>query len=196
MNRLGIKFDENLKWTKQIQHTISESNKVLHGIRIISKFFNYDERKDLLTSLYFSKLYYGAEVWHLPNLTLPLKKQLKKASANALRMCTDKVNIFSTHTQIHKVTGRAMPDEFTMYRHAILMYKLFNYQEPINEHLHANFQLVDNPRLTKIVFRRSQNLECGKNILLNCFVELNNLIEKEWMNLSLDSFKIKCKALL
>jgi hypothetical protein len=111
MNILGIKFDENLKWTSQIDKAISESNKILHGIRIIKKFFGYDERKDLLTSLYFSKLYYGAEVWHLPNLSHPLKKSLKKASANALRMCTNAVNIFSTHTEIHKATKRSNPDE-------------------------------------------------------------------------------------
>ncbi len=75
MNILGIKFDENLKWADHIQHAIRESNKVLHGIRVIKKYFSHDERKDLLTSLYFLKLYYGAEIWHLPNLLLPLKNQ-------------------------------------------------------------------------------------------------------------------------
>jgi hypothetical protein len=75
------------------------------------------------------------------------------------------------------------------------MYKLFNNYEPMNEHLHAKFQLVDNPRSTKVVFRKSQNLECGKNIPLNRFVELNNLIEKDWLRLSIDYFKIKCKSL-
>jgi hypothetical protein len=140
-------------------------------------------------------LYYGAKVWHLPNLSLPLKKSLKKASANALRMCTNAVNIFSTHTEIHKATNRSTPDELTMYRHAILMYKLFNNLEPMNEHLHANFQLVDNPRSNKIVFHRLQSLDCGKNILLNRFVELNDMIEKDWLKLLIDSFKIKCKAL-
>ena len=123
------------------------------------------------------------------------KKSIKKASANALRMCTNDVDIFSTHTEIHRATNRSTPDGLTMYKHAILMYKLFNNHEPLNEHLHANFQLVDNPRSTKVVFRKSQNLECGKNILLNRFVELNNLIEKDWMEMSIDSFKINCKSL-
>ena len=37
--------------------------------------------------------------------------------------------------------------------------------------------------------------EAGKNILLNRFAELNNKIDKSWLNLSLETYKVKCKSL-
>ena len=46
-----------------------------------------------------------------------------------------------------------------------------------------------------IKFNKIQRHNVGKNILLNRFHDLNNLIFKQWMNLSLETYKIKCKAL-
>ena len=70
------------------------------------------------------------------------------------------------------------------------MHKLFNTQEPQNEFLSLNFQLNDNQRSTKIVISKHQNYDVGKNILLNRMAELNGKIDKSWLNLSIDSFKI------
>ena len=75
------------------------------------------------------------------------------------------------------------------------MYKLFNNIICENEFLHLNFQLNDNERGQNLVFMKSQQFEVGKNILLNRFSELNNKIDKGWLNLSLATFKAKCKSL-
>ena len=75
------------------------------------------------------------------------------------------------------------------------MYKLFNIIICENEFLHLNFQLYDNERGQKLVFMKNQRYEAGKNILLNRFTELNNLIDKSWLDLSLETFKVKCKAI-
>ena len=47
--------------------------------------------------------------------------------------------------------------------------------------------------IAEIVFIKRQKYDVGKNILLNRFWELNNLIVKHWLLLSLDSFKINVK---
>ena len=73
------------------------------------------------------------------------------------------------------------------------MYKLFNSIICENEFVHLNFQLYDNERGQNLVFLKEQTYDVGKNILLNRFTELNNLIDKDWLNLSLGTFKIKCK---
>ena len=52
-----------------------------------------------------------------------------------------------------------------------------------------------NERGQNIVFTKNQRYEAGKNILLNRFAELNNLIDKSWLNLSLGTFKTKCKSI-
>ena len=104
-------FDSNLNWNKQYQHAISEANQNLHAVKIIAKYFTKTEIKTLLTSLLYSKLYYGSEVWHLPGRSQSQNKKLKLASANAIRSCDNSLSIYNTHTQIHKSADRALPDQ-------------------------------------------------------------------------------------
>ena len=152
-------------------------------------------KKTLLTSLFYSKLYYGSEVWHLPGRSMTQNKKLKFASANALRFCNRSMTVFNTHTEIHANAKRALPDQMMNYKQAILMYKLFNTCQPEQEFLQLNFQLNQNPRIQTLNFFTRQKYDVGKNILLNRFSHLNNKINISWLELSLDSFKVKCKAL-
>jgi hypothetical protein len=192
---LGLVFEENLNWKKQIENAISGANQVLFAIKIIKGYFTLQERKNLITSLFFSKLYYGSEVWHLPDLPESLKKSLKKCSANALKICLNGINQFTTHTEIHNLAERSLPHTFCLYKHALLMYKLFNSCVPDLEYFHLNFQLLDNQRSNKLCYRKSINHEAGNNILLNRFAHLNNKIEKDWLNMNFLAYKIRCKAL-
>ena len=129
----------------------------------------------------------------MPDLADSIKKSIKKSSAVALKICIKNYDQFTRHTEIHTMAGRSLPQNLCLYRHAILLYKLVNTCVPENEHLHMNFQLLNNTRSSTISFRRSQNYGVGKNILLNRFVHLNNMIEKGWLSLSLETYKIKCK---
>ena len=88
-----------------------------------------------------------------------------------------------------------MPDQMIMYKHAITMYKLFKTCQPEQEFINLNFQLNLNTRVTHANFFNRQNYEIGNNILLNRLSHLNNKIEKSWLDLSLDSFRVKCKQL-
>ena len=80
MNVLGVVFDSKMNWEDHVKKAISESISNLYAIRLIRKYFSTDEIKNLLTALYYSKLYYGAEIWHIPGLQLKLKKNIKLAS--------------------------------------------------------------------------------------------------------------------
>ena len=70
---LGVSFDSKLQWTEQVANAIKRSNQNIHAIRIIQKFFNLEELKTLVTSNFYSVLYYNSEIWHLPQLNPYLK---------------------------------------------------------------------------------------------------------------------------
>ena len=143
----------------------------------------------------YSKLYYGSEIWHIPGRTLAQNKKLKLASANAIRACNTDLTIFHTHTEIHSTANRALPDQMLNYKQAISMYKLFNHCQPETEFLQMNFQYNQNPRIQHANFFARQKYDTGKNHLLNRLAHLNNKIEKNWLDQSLDTFKIKCKRI-
>ena len=66
---------------------------------------------------------------------------------------------------------------------------------PETEFINMNFQYNQNQRTNHANFFARQNYESGKNILLNRLAHINNKIEKSWLDQSLNTFKIKCKAL-
>ena len=195
INVLGIRFDSKLKWNEHVDMAIKGANVSLFGIRMIKKYFTPEETRNMITAIFYSKLYYGAEIWHFPGLARDLHKKLKYASANALKLCTPGLTVLNTHTEIHRMADRALPEKMCLYRHAMIMYKLFNNMLCENEFIEMNFQLCDNARSRKITFIKNQRFNVGKNILLNRLYDLNNMIEKDWLNLSLETYKIKCKAL-
>ena len=60
-------FDSKLNWAKHIAIQINKANRALHAIKLIRKYFTKDEILALLTSNFYSILYYNSEVWHIPN---------------------------------------------------------------------------------------------------------------------------------
>ena len=66
MNVLGITFDSKLNWAKNVANQISKANRALHAIKLIRKYFSKHEILQLLTSNYYSILFYNSEVWHIP----------------------------------------------------------------------------------------------------------------------------------
>ena len=195
INILGITFDCHLKWNQQYTKAIKEANSNLYAIKRIAKFFTKEERSMLITSLFFSKLYYGSEVWHLPERTTAQNKMIKFASANALRIISNEITIYHTHTEIHQMTKRALPDQMVKYKHALMMYKLFRQCMPENEFIHLNFQANLNQRQQYHTFIKTQNYNVGNNILLNRMHSLNNTIPKSMTDDSYLTFKLKCKEM-
>ena len=196
INVLGIIFDSRMKWNEHVEKAVKESNSSLYAIKLIRKYFSPDETRNLLTAVFYSKLYYGSEIWHLPGLELKLKKRLKLASANACKLCLPRENAhLLSHTEIHNLAKRALPENMCLYKHALMIHKMLRNDLCDDEMRNLNFQLADNERATKLNFIRIQKYDVGKNILLNRLHVLNGKIDKNWINLSIDSYKVKCKEL-
>ena len=77
----------------------------------------------------------------------------------------------------------------------MLIFSYHNSCQPEQEFINLNFQLNQNQRVQHANFFDTHNYEAGKNTLLNILSQLNNKIEKQWLGLSLETFKVKCKRL-
>ena len=63
----------------------------------------------LITSNFYSILYYNSEIWHLPTLKATLKRSIKGASSNALKICTKNYNYIMSYDQLHSINNPAQP---------------------------------------------------------------------------------------
>ena len=102
-----------------------------------------------------------------------------------------RISLLATHTEIHRQAERALPDAICLYRNEILAFKLLRQDLCDDEYMLPNFQISNNERETKWDFWKDKTL----NILSNRLHIPNNKIEKNLFNLSLETYKLKCKDL-
>ena len=112
--------------SKQVGNTILKSNRALNAIRLVKSYFTNKELLQILTSNFYSVLYYNSEIWHLPSLSVNLKQKLFSASAIALKTCTKINDLGISYHQYHVINNRATPDKLLEYKHALSLYKLYN----------------------------------------------------------------------
>ena len=88
INVLDMTFYSRLIWSKYVSNQINKANKGLHAIKLIKNILPHlkVEILTLITSVYYSILYYTNELWHLPTLNPQIKQHLLLASANALKL--------------------------------------------------------------------------------------------------------------
>ena len=195
INVLGVEFDSKLQWSKHISKTIKKAYKSLHAIKIIKKFFNKNELNMLITSNFYSILYYNSEIWHLPTLNTKLKSNIRTASANALKICTPNYNYLMSYDFIHKENNRAQPNQMLQYKLALMLYKIVRDEIPSREWLALNHEQLFTSRQKNCIITSTSNYKVGFNIPTRRLTLINNKINLEWLNLSFDGFKVKCKKL-
>ena len=197
INVLGVVFDAKLQWGPQVKRALTRATKALNAISLIRMHFSQQELLLLVTSNYYSVLYYNSEVWHLPTLNQSLKKALITSSARALKMCAKSSDMWMlSYKSLHEMTGRSRPQEIMNYKLALQLYKTINNQTPSRDWVNLNFKTILTSRTTTFSINKSNQRRVGMNILSNRFWYLNGKIKLDWMNLSFDTFKIKCKKLL
>jgi hypothetical protein len=195
MNVLGLTFDSRLNWDPQVSRAIKGANNSLQAIKMIKKYFKTSEIIQLLTSNFYSKLYYGSEIWHLPTLNSNCKKLLLSASANALKLCNAIYDPNISYVDLHKLHKRALPSKFCTYRHCLLLFKVVNNKISNKDWLDLNFQMINTSRQTLFEIQNCAVYKVGNNILSNRLSSLNRKIQLDFLNLPFETYKIKCKNL-
>ena len=175
------------------QNPITKSLNALNAIRLI---FSQRELFQLITSNFYSLLYYNSEIWHLPSLKITLKQKLLSTSARALKVCWKNPSMYISFESLHKMSKRATPENFMKYKLALSLHKLYNVPYNSIEFSSLNENQIFTSRQTKFIIRKNNNLKVGLNCLSNRLYVLNNIIPLAWLNDSLSLYKCKCKKLL
>jgi hypothetical protein len=186
---LGIVFDNRLQWDKQVEKVTRETRRSLQGLNIIKRHFTEQELLTLVTSLCFSKLYYGSQVWLLPTLKESLYKKLFSQSGQCLSICNRELS----HINLHKKYLRATPKLFSLYQTAV------NYYETMTENDHAletpdiRLNTLSDRRNVMLTFVRTNKYKVGLNLLSNRLRAISKCIPKSFISQTKNQFKTFCK---
>ena len=193
INVLGVLFDSRMQWTKHVRSEIIKSGRALNAIKLIRKYFTTKELVQLITSNFYSVLFYNSEIWHLNSLKQRDKAFLMTSSSYALKIATHFKFPFLSYKNLHRITNRATPQMYCNYKLSLSLYKTFNNQFPNSEWIHLNVNQMNMSRQTKFHVTRTNSRMIGMNALCNRFYYLNDKIPLEWLNKSFFAYKIECK---
>ena len=157
-------------------------------------YFTKQEMHQLVTSNYYSILFYNSEIWHKPSLHHYCKTQLVAASATGIKLCPGgDVNAIS-YKDLQVLNKRATPHQLMLWhKYALLLYKLVNNIEPANAWLVLNFMQTFVCRQVCFQTIRSNYFKVGMYLLCNKLAIINKRISNNWLNLSIESYKFECQ---
>ena len=103
------------------------------------------------------------------------------------------LNLNLTWHDIHKAYKRARPNQFIVYKHSILLHKMYNSYCPQMDWIELNFNQTSTSRQTHFNTIKSNRFNVGNNLLASRLSILNLKIPLIDLNMSLASFKVKYK---
>ena len=193
---LGLFFDTKLSWYTQAMTAIEKANKIKQGLRLVGKYFTKEEMVKISTSLFYSRLYYGAKVWLHAGLSAAIKKKLWQASSRMLRITQKDWNCEKSFEELHKITRRATPKMWSNYVHCCALFDVVENGKPsilLSKLMENN--LVEQ-RFDGLIFTRSNRLKIGMNCLSNRLMYVSCQLNFNWLMYSKTAFKVKCKTMM
>jgi hypothetical protein len=181
MKVLGIIFDDKLSWREQVSNVVKKTNRMLHGLRRIKKFLKSDQLKTVITSYYFSILYYGIEIWYHRHLSFELKQKIRSAHYRALRAAHGDL----PRDQLDVIGGRATPDEWADYSLAKMTANIVTtgYPERICELMSEN-AFFERRQPNRILFWDASARKIGRQSFRNRIQCITKQMKCEWLVLS------------
>jgi hypothetical protein len=95
----------------------------------------------------------------------------------------------------HVITKKAAPEMYLYYTLSVILFKLMNENIPLDEWTHLNFSQIITSHQTIFKCKKDNLLRVGLTTLTKRFHIIYNKIPFDWFNLSVTSYKIKCKQL-
>ena len=95
---------------------LNRNKLILVALKLIRKYFNPEEMKQLITSNIYTVLYYNCEIWLILSLNQALHRHLKAASSAVLGLC-GKRDWTTSQEVMHRTHKRATPEGMMNYNY-------------------------------------------------------------------------------
>ena len=117
-------------------------------------------------------------------------------SAKIVRACMKYCDHFMSFKAIHKLNNRATPEKIIIFRHALMLHKIFNSNDQTTQWVNLNINQVLTSGQTNLKLIKLTLGKLGSMLEQTVFSILNDKIPLSLLNLEMDSFKTKKKSML
>jgi len=177
---LGVLFNQNLNWSENVYHRINSCQKVLHGLKLLRKYFTQDGFKNVMTSFLFSKLFYAFEVWSYDLLKYDCKIKLNSFYYKCCRIIINDFDCIISRHDINCIVKRATPSELSEFCKARTVIKAYTERNsPLKSILDKS--KYNQPRKPeRFLFFDQSTCKISKNSINNRVSETFKSIQFNW----------------
>jgi len=193
MRILGVQFDENMSWSKQLEKVVASCQRMKPALHVLNKKLSRNNFKKVISSHYFSVLYYASEVWFN---CLSKKDQKKVASMHywAVRMLVFDFKFKISRDQLDYLSKRASPFQLNNFKLAKLLISICNNTAPfVLFHELLSHSITERRTEHRPKFLDMSRKRIGRQSLSNRVTHVANKINFDWSGLPLSSNVIREK---
>ncbi len=115
MKVLGVVFDYRLTWEKHVRQVVAKSSAKLSVLQKLRRFYTRKQFIQILTSQFFSTLYYCSQAWLTSTTHVKLWKIVNSIHYRALRVALHEYRPKTNREKIDLLCGRASPKQWSKY---------------------------------------------------------------------------------
>ncbi len=168
-----------------MDYTINRSNHIIKRVKFLSRFLTKDELLRVLTSQYFSILFYGAPVW-MGSVSAKSWKRINSAHYRAIRAALRDFKGRRKRIDLDKESMRATPSEWGKYIVCSTTIKLYNSSDTNIGQLLRSSAYVNDRMPYRARFIDGSRLKIGRQSLPFRIGPLFSNISFDWSNLHSD----------
>jgi hypothetical protein len=193
---LGITFDRKLNWNHHLEISVKKAMKSKQGIGLIANCLNSTELKILATSLFYSRLYYGAGVWLSQTTSKSGLKKLERASTSMLRIVHKNNYSKLPPKNLHSLFQCATPEQSAEIHTAKTLHRVLHDTFPDSVLTTLTYNFTENRRHKGLLFTSSNKSKIGENCLGNRVSEVSKKLSNDWNLMNASQFKSYAKKIL
>jgi hypothetical protein len=162
-------------------------------LRILRRKLNNKELSQVVTSHYFSRLYYGSEIWYHP-LKKCVKDRLKQLHYYPLRLLTFDFQKALSYKKLSELCKRASPFDYNNYKVAKTLIAIVNSTSPFFLfHVLLSQAVMENRRPHEPWFLDMSRSRIGRQSLVNRSNLISKRINFKWLDVELSRDTIRTK---
>jgi len=179
---LGIWFDREMSWERHLQTVMGSCRRIRPALRVLKKKLNLSEFLQVITSHYYSRLYYGCEVWY-NCLKQNLKNKISAVHHFPLRLALNDFRRSLSRKQLSLKCNRAPPQELVDFRIAKTVINVCVNADPfvLFQDLLANAHYSNRQPLRPLFFDNSR-LRIGRQSLNNRVSDIISRLNFNWLD--------------
>ena len=192
---LGIIFQDNLKWNKQVGAVISSANSMFLSLKYLNRFLSRTQMKCAIQAHFVSRLTFGSAVWN-KSISCAERKRLNCTLNRVVRLLYKKrMDKNMSNRDLYLRTNMRTFSSLCTLIDCNMLFKICTEMniEPLCEGLMARCHMSDRfPN--KMFFFDYSSTKFGKSSFLNRSRYIAELLVFDWLNLSTPTFKRTLKV--